>query len=37
MPTVGANFKWVIAVYDELPTISFQQAIDSLPTENYEN
>ncbi len=31
------QLQMVISVYDELPTISFQQAIDRLPTENYEN
>jgi len=31
------QLQMVISVYDERPTISFQQAIDRLPTENYEN
>lgn len=30
------QLQMVISVYDEQPTISFQQAIDKLPSENYE-
>ncbi len=31
------QLQMVILVYDEKPALSFQQAIDKLPLENYEN
>jgi hypothetical protein len=31
------QLQMVISAYDELPVLSFQWAIDKLPTENYDN